>query len=121
MTFVKKEFEFKPYWAFFAFGKKQFEEWLNGRDPKDFCDCWMWLVAPKEIAKQMLEDFDAHNESEKQRRIQEIWLKAIILYELDNHECWYTWDPDAAMETCLYYWATPEQVNLLFRNRKAII
>lgn len=121
MTFVKKEFEFKPYWAFFAFGKKQFEEWLNGRDPKDFCDCWMWLVAPKKVAKQMLQDFDAHNEAERLRRLEEVWLKNIILYELSNHECYYTGDIEDVLPLLEWYGATREQVQKLFRNSKADI
>ena len=119
--FIQKQFDFTPYWAFFAFGQKQFEQWLAWRNPNDIVSCWNWLYAPEDLAKQMLEDFHAHNESERLRRLEEVWLKNIILYELNNHECYYSEDIEDALPILEWYGATADQVRALFKNRNADI
>lgn len=109
MAYIKQDFNFWERGAFFAFWQDQFDrqkkEWV------EYVSADYWLFLPKETARQILEDFKAHNESERQRRIQEDWLKNIILYELNNHECYVTmlywfscereikaWSPELAKE-----------------------
>lgn len=119
--FTEKQFDFTPYWAFFAIGQKQFDEALAWRDPDDIVSCWNCLYAPAEFAQQMLEDFDAHIESERLRRLDEVGLKNIILYELNNYECYYTWEIEDALPILESYGATADQVWALFKNKNADI
>lgn len=119
MKFEKKDFDFASHGVFFAFSQEQFDkskiDWL------DYVSAWMWMFLPKETAKETLEAYRQHNENEKKRRIEEVWLKNIILCELDNHECYYTGDIEDAMETLEHYGATREQVMQVFKNKKAEI
>lgn len=119
--YTEKQFDFSAYGAFFAIGKQQFIDALAWRNPEDFIDCWSWLFAPKETAQEMMDAFDAHNESERLRRLQEVWLKNIILYELNNYECYYTWEIDNALPILESYGATPDQVWALFKNKNTDI
>ena len=119
--YTPKQFDFTAYWAFFAIGQKQFDQALAWRNPNDIVDCWNCLFAPKEVAQQMLDDFDAHNEAERLRRLEEDGLKKIILYELNNHECYYCWEIEDVLPLLEWYWATREQVRKLFKNRNADI
>lgn len=90
MPYEKIEFDFSKYWAIFCFWKEQFEqkrvEWVQ------YADCWYWLLAPKDVAKQMIQDFDHHNREEAKRRLEIMWIDAIIRYEYNNYECEYAFD-----------------------------
>lgn len=119
--FTEKQFDFTSYWAFFAIGQHQFDQALAWRDPDDIASCWNCLYAPKEVAEQMMKDFDAHIESERLRRLHEVGLKNIILYELNNYECYYTGDIEDALPILESYWATPDQVWALFKDKNADI
>lgn len=119
--FTQKQFDFTPYWAFFAIGQQQFDKALAWRDPDDIVSCWNCLYAPAEFAEQMLKDFDAHIESERLRRLDEVGLKNIILYELNNYECYYTWEIEDALPILVSYGATADQVWALFKNKNADI
>ena len=111
-----KEFDFWKYWAFFAFWSDQFKE--KAKEWVDYVDCWMWLIAPKDIARQMIIDFKDHNEQEDKNRLEADWLDKIIEYELWNHECYYTWDINDILWLCETYWTTKEYIREIYHKNK---
>ena len=114
MEFVRKEFSFKKYWGFFAFWNSQFDEGANGRPHSDFVSCGGGLFAPKDTVHKMLLDLDNWTESENKRRIAEVGIEWIIRYELANYECYYTGDPEDAIEALADYGITKKQVLDIF-------
>lgn len=88
---------------------------------EDLTSLWCGLYCPKDTADLLVVAMIAHHKSERDRRLAEVWLKNIILYELNNYECHYTGEVKDALETCLYYGATKEQVWGLFKNKNFVI
>ncbi len=119
--YKEKEFNFDKYWAFFAFGKNQLEEWLKGEDLFNFVTINFipGLVARRENYKEMLEDLENHYENERKKRLKIEWKEKVILYELRNHECFYVWEvEERVFEVLALYWITKEEVLKVFNEVK---
>jgi len=118
MTFVQKHFDFSAWWAFFAFSDEQLKEWLNWKPEEEYASAPWGMIVRKNNCKEMFEAFHKHCDDERNRRIKEVWLDAIIESELWNYEAWYTWEIDDAYEVLKEYWATRQQVLNVYREKR---
>ena len=104
--------------AFFAFGQNQFDEkkqeWVR------YCDLWGGLICPKENYRVLVEELDTIYKDSIKQDIEENWLNAIIRRELNNHECFYTWDPTDAIEKLSDYPVSKEDIIKVFKNQNYI-
>jgi len=112
---------FKACGVFFAFSNKQFEE---NKTPLADGDKYMSIggggYCPKSQRFSLTDGFDEVDKWYKAEIKSNKARKAHILYELANHEAWYTGDIGATLE-CLGEDYTEAEVYAVFRNRKAII
>jgi hypothetical protein len=116
IQFEPKNFDFWEWGAFFAFSNKRFEE--QKQEGEKYISFDGGLLAKKSNYKEMFNALNQHDKSEKKRRASEMWLDAIIKYELNNHEVYYTWDIQDAWEVLEWYWATLDRVrDIFFRER----
>jgi hypothetical protein len=116
--YKKKDFDFSKFWGFFAFSNEQFNENKSKLEKWDkYVSLFGGLLWKKSNYKEMLKAFDLHNEEDKKRRIKEEWLNKIILYELNNHECFYINDiDDNVFDLLKEYGATEEQIIKIYKE-----
>lgn len=114
--YKQQEFNFSTYGAFFAFWKDQFDE--KKVDWVKYVDCGLWLVAPANIAHQMMIDFDNHNKNEHKKSLEIDGIDKIIEYQLSNHECYYTRDLEPVQWLIETYWTTQEYIREIFNKTK---
>ena len=109
-TFIKKDFDFWQWGAFFAFDNETIEKerWWTPREK--LINLWMWLIAMKSNYKEMMKDFDLHNKNEIERRKKEIWIDNIIIYELNNYEVFYSWDLEEVFCILKQYWIEEKKI-----------
>lgn len=116
-SFKPKDFDFNSYGAFFAFSQKQFHD--RAQKGIKYVNCGAGLIAPADIVEKMLDDIDEHYNKENQRILDEKGLDSCILYELLNHECYYTYNLTPAIEACKDRWnASAECVKRVFKENK---
>jgi hypothetical protein len=84
---------FNRHGAFCAFSKAQFDE---AKDPAleltDYVSIGAGLIAPKNTAAQLVNDLDNIASKGRDIDIELHGTDAIILRELNNHECFYMYD-----------------------------
>lgn len=124
---IKKEQEdkmselFKQCGVFFAFSNSQFTE---NKTPLTEGDKYVSIggggYCPKSKAESLYEGFDVNDKWYKAEIKANKARKAHILYELDNHEAYYTGDIQSTID-CLGEDYSREEVLSVFRNRKAEI
>jgi hypothetical protein len=124
---IKKEQEdkmsvlFKECGVFFAFSNSQFQE---NKTPLAEGDKYVSIggggYCPKSKAKTLLDGFDINEAWYKAEIKANKARKSHILYELDNHEAYYTHDIQSTLDA-LGEDYTREEVLKVFRNRKAEI
>jgi len=102
--------------AFYAFGREQFEkkkaaniEYVSLRVGG--------LICPKENASELLGDLDRIHTEAIAEDVEENGLKAIVLRELWNHECFYTGEIDDAWEALKDYPGITEQLVIDIFNK----
>jgi hypothetical protein len=100
--------------AFYAFGRKQFEE--GRKEGVKYCELLGGLLCPIENRDALLKRFLELHEEGRKKRMEAFSLEAIIKYELANHECWYTGSipKDTIEELMEDYGATREQIYKVF-------
>ena len=106
--------------VFFAFDEKQFNENKTPKNAKD--NEFISLGAGGYIWKgnlQKLQEYNAHgHQKEKQDFLKRINKKAFILYELLNHEAFYTYELDDTLDTLKDYYTdiTEDEISKVFRK-----
>lgn len=106
--YKRKEFNFDKWGAFFAFGDKQFNE--QKEEGVDYVSLGTGLVARKDNFKQMIKALTKFSQDERERELKIRGKKNIIVYELNNHEAFYTGDIEPAMEVLEGYGFTRQEV-----------
>lgn len=115
--FQPKDFDLKAYGAFFAFNQKQFNE--QSKEGIEYVNCGGGLIAPADIVEEMLDSAEAHYSKENLRILNENGLDNCILYELWNHECFYTYNLSEVTDICKDRWNTSaEDVKRVFNANK---
>lgn len=68
----------------------------------------------------MLEEYDAFCEAERRKRVEIDGIERVILYELNNHECYYsgTIEPDLLDALSEWYGVSKDDIWKLFKNKK---
>lgn len=108
--------------GFFAFGNEQFEEAMKEHNYKkeDLCSTGLGMIMPKANLKNYIEQSKELNEW-FDKEVKKLNPNSVIIYELNNHECYYTGDISDALDILKGYGFTREQVLAVFHNKKAII
>ncbi len=89
---------------FFAFSNEQFREGMKKielmpDDTKKICSLGAGGYILKEKSKSFSDMFKRHREEMKQKQEDEFFLFSALVYELQNHEYGYTYDPTAALDS----------------------
>ena len=98
--------------AFFAFSTEQYR--AVARPGVKYGDCGGGLICPVDTAKQLFKDLKASRDAGIAADKAENGKTAIILRELNNHECFYTWDIEPVKEALADYGYTPEEIKEAF-------
>lgn len=105
---------FNKLWIFFAFSDKQFNE--QKKEWVDYITLWSGLICPKENVEQFIKEHSEIVSNWIQEDIKETWIQKIIERELSNHECYYTWDIEDAVDVLSDYGITREQILKVYRE-----
>ena len=101
--------------AFFAFSQSQFDEAAEeGIRYKVLSSIGLYI--PVDNVATVLNGMEAIQKNEIERDIKGNGLRSIIIRELYNYECFYTWDYSNAIEALEPYGVTEEQVYKIFRE-----
>ena len=114
-----KDFCFKDWGAFFAFGDDQYNK--AKQEGVEYVSCGSiisGLVARKDNAREMLKAMSKHYEDENKKKLEVMGIDNIIAYELNNHECRYTGDIEDVMFLCEQYGVTKEKILEIYRRDK---
>ncbi len=116
--YKEKEFDFGKRGAFFAFSDSQLTEGItkHGGKKEDYVSMGGGLIAKKEVAKTLWDEFAEFNKKEMDKKLKHDGLESIIKYELVNHESYYIGDISPAMEILKDYGATEEQVMGIYKE-----
>ena len=111
--------------GFFAFSPSQLEEGMkkiNIKDKADLASLPNGLIVPKENAIDTLDGFVSIGKAndERLKNATPKTKREAILYELNNHECYYTGDTTDVIELFdgIY---TEEDINKTFKNKKHLL
>ena len=107
---------FEQAGAFFAFGDEQYKE--KAKDGIKYVSMGAGLICPKQNAKTLHETLDKiYIEGIKQDQTENT-KEAIILRELKNHECFYTWEIDVVIEKLTDYDITETDILTVWNTEK---
>lgn len=94
---------FEELGVFFAFSNEQFAK--NSKKDVSYASMGGGMFVPRENAKLVLQRFDnIHNET-VQKFKEQVSSDDYILYELHNHECFYTGDYPEILEVVQSYYS----------------
>lgn len=104
---------FQKHGVFFAFSKKQYNEqadpskkYVSLTGTGGFC--------PEETAMEFMEELGDLQRKQRDEKLETFGKEKIILYELRNHECFYTGDYSEIYEDMEDYGITKEEVEKVF-------
>lgn len=113
-----KDFDFNARWAFFAFGQSQFDEKKQEWVVYVTVPWFPWLIARKDNCLELIKAFDAHHKQESLNRLEADGIERIIAYELNNHECFYTWSIENVLFLCKEYWITEDEILKVYHKER---
>jgi len=94
--------------AFFAFGKKQFNE--AKKDGVKYSDIGYGLICPTNNVEKLMDELEKISENGIKQDIKENGIKNIIHRELANHEAQITRNIDDTVDALIDYNITREQI-----------
>lgn len=87
---------------FFAFSKEQLNE--KKQDGITYVNGGYGMIIPKDNSQKWKERFDEYSKEGEIEYANHIPMEEYILYELNNHECFYTGDYSEALEAVQVYY-----------------
>jgi len=108
----------KKYGVFFAFSEKQWNEGVNPELTKADYSAVMGGYCPTKNAAEFIVEHAKVVQAAVAEDVAENGLQAIIIRELNNHECYCTGDIYDAVEALKLYNVPAEEVNKVFNNQK---
>lgn len=102
--------------AFFAFGKKQFDE--KAVEGVKYVQTGSGMIVPKENVETLMAELEKIYDDAIAQDISENGIDGIISRELGNYECDYTGNIDDAVEALENYGITREQVKAIFLQER---
>ncbi|MEZ8991013.1 hypothetical protein AB4571_01855 [Vibrio breoganii] len=103
--------------AFFAFGQEQLSEGLAKTKEsgfsgvaKDYVRTGAGMIVPRSTAKECKEQMHQAYVDAMDTIIKKHGRKAVIRYQFSNYECYYSGDPDDAIDALLPYGFTKEEI-----------
>lgn len=103
------------YGAFFAFSNDQFDEKADP-DVVYVRIGSSGLIGPKDRASEVVEKLDEAYAAAREEDLAENGVDGVVLRELNNHECFYTGDPEPAVDACTPYGISKETVIARFHR-----
>ena len=97
---------FEKYGVFFAYSKKQFDEGvlkIKLDAGEKIVNVISGAYCRSSVADDFLAELEAIFEQNKKDMLEKVGVEALIIYELGNHECFYTWSIDSAMDALADY------------------
>lgn len=88
--------------VFFAFSNQQFDE--HKKEGVTYVQMGMGMIAPKENAKLVREAIDRINAETGEAYRERVPINEYILYELYNHECFYTGNYSEILELVQFHY-----------------
>ena len=104
---------FNNHGAFFAFSDEQFE--AKAKKGVRYCSMSGGLICPKDNAKQLNKDLETAYLDAIKKHKSEHSKEEIILAQIYNHECYYTWNWSRVTEVLEDYGYTDQDVETVFR------
>lgn len=98
--------------AFFAFSQEQFDEQKVAGTK--YVALSFGLIAPKDKVDELLDGLKKIHDQAIQQDIRENGKEAIIKRELNNYECYYTFDLTDAINALKDYGYTKEEIERVF-------
>lgn len=105
---------FDKYGAFFAFNSKQFDE--QKKEGLTYTHLGAGLIAPKGCAKALFEELEQIHKEGIAQDLEENDKQAIIERELNNYECYYTYDVSDCVDALEDYGITTDEILSVFRE-----
>jgi hypothetical protein len=102
--------------AFFAFGKKQFDE--AKKEGVTYVNLHGGLICPKENVETLRKEMDENFQKAIEQDIAENGKEGIIKRELYNHECFYTGDIEDAVSYVATYGFTAQDVVEVYQKER---
>lgn len=103
--------------TFFAFSKEQF---LKARKQGvKYKHLGVGMICPKENAKTLLDGLDKIYRDSIKQDIEENGKEEIIIRELHNHECFYTFDTERVVKGLADYGIAEDEILKLFRHERS--
>lgn len=103
----------KELGAFWAFSQSQYDE-QRQPDVRYTSTLGGGLICPVDNIKQLVNGLNAAVENGMKADVAENGIEAIVLREIHNHECYYTGDPQAAIDKLSHYPVTKEFIQEVF-------
>ncbi len=100
--------------SFFAFSQKQFDE--AKKEGVKYVRLSFGLICPKDEAKTVIKELEEIHSELRAQELEHLGKKAIIIRELYNYECFYTWELEDAIEVLRDYGITKEEISEAFRE-----
>lgn len=109
---------FEELGIFFAFSKQQFEK--SRKEGVEYASGFGGMIIPKENVKLVKGRLDRIHEETAALMREHIPREEYILYQLYNHEAFYTWEISDALEAVRAYYpeCTPEETWKVFQKNK---
>jgi len=101
--------------AFFAFGTEQFDE--RKVEGVKYTQMGMGLICPEKTAAQLQLSLATIHVQGIKDDIADNGLRAIVIRELNNYECYYTGDATEAFPALELYPVTREDILKVFKNK----
>lgn len=93
---------FEEFGVFFAFSKQQFEQ--SRKEGVEYVSGFAGMIIPKANVKLMYERLDRIHEEVTALMREHIPIEEYILYELYNHEAFYTGEVDEVLKLAKSYY-----------------
>ena len=114
LTDKKVSEHLKNFGAFWAFSNSQVNE--QKKEGENYVQVMQGLICPKDKADEFMRILTEIYEAGEREFLEVNDRTEIILYELENHECFYLYDPTEAVENLADFGITKEEVINVFNK-----
>ena len=108
----KQSVLFSETGTFFAFSNKQYKE--KAKSDVAYVSLGSGMITPKDNANKVIEQLHKIYHDAIKEDLEENGEEAIIIRELENHECWYVGNIEDAVEKLKDYPITEDDINHVF-------
>lgn len=110
---VRMDAVLEKHRVFFAFSRKQLDEGMlkiNKTDDEKLADLGGGMFCPSSTVDNFILEFEAVSELNNKELIEKVGIEEMIIYELGNHESYYTGCTDSAADALEAYGITDRKL-----------